>query len=155
MISISATIVDVLRALSVHVIIPLPALLLQLMESINLTLVVGLSVDYVVHLAEGYSRSAHTDRRGRLHDTLVQLGISVLSGACTTMGGSAFLLLAEIMLFMQFGVFMFATILFSVVFALGFFTTMLGIIGPQGNRGSIKPFKTWLSNVVSCKICKR
>ena len=65
------------------------------MESINLTLVVGLSVDYVVHLAEGYSRSTHTNRLGRLHDSLAEVGISVLSGACTTLGGSAFLLLAH------------------------------------------------------------
>ena len=128
---------------------------LQLMESINLTLVVGLSVDYVVHLAEGYSRSSHSKRLGRLHDTLAQVGISVLSGACTTIGGSAFLLLAEIILFMQFGVFMFATILFSIVFALGFFSTLLGILGPEDDRGSIKPFKSWLWKVVTCKVCKR
>ena len=127
----------------------------QLMESLNLTLVVGLSVDYVVHLAEGYSRSTHTNRLGRLHDSLAQLGISVLSGACTTIGGSAFLLLAEIILFLQFGVFMFATILFSVFFALGFFSTLLGIVGPEGEYGSIQPFKDWLWKVVTCKICKK
>ena len=127
----------------------------QLMESLNLTLVVGLSVDYVVHLAEGYSRSTHTNRLGRLHDSLAQLGISVLSGACTTIGGSAFLLLAEIILFLQFGVFMFATILFSVFFALCFFSTLLGIVGPEGECGSIQPFKDWLRKVVTCKICKK
>ena len=125
------------------------------MESINLTLVVGLSVDYVVHLAEGYSRSTHTTRLGRLHDSLAEVGISVLSGACTTLGGSAFLLLAQIILFMQFGVFMFATILFSFVFAIGFFTTVLGIVGPENNRGSIEPIKRWLWKVVTCKICKK
>ena len=125
------------------------------MESINLTLVVGLSVDYVVHLAEGYSRSTHTNRLGRLHDSLAEVGISVLSGACTTLGGSAFLLLAQIILFMQFGVFMFATILFSLVFALGLFTTVLGIVGPENDRGSIEPIKRWLWKLVTCKLCKK
>ena len=127
----------------------------QVMESLNLILVVGLSVDYVVHLAEGYSRSSHSKRLGRLHDSLAQVGISILSGACTTLGGSAFLLFAEIVLFMQFGLFLFATILFSVVFALGFFSTLLGILGPEDDRGSIKPFKRWLWKVVTCKVCRK
>ncbi|KAI0208212.1 hypothetical protein LSAT2_007121 [Lamellibrachia satsuma] len=150
-----ATCSIILSTLSVVAVIPLGGWKLGLMESINLTLVVGLSVDYVVHLAEGYSRSSHSKRLGRLHDSLAQVGVSVLSGACTTIGGSAFLLLAEIILFMQFGVFMFATILFSIVFALGFFSTTLGIFGPEDDRGSIKPFKHWLWKVVTCKICKK
>ena len=126
----------------------------QVLESLNLTLVVGLSVDYVVHLAEGYSRSSHSKRLGRLHDALAQVGISVLSGACTTLGGSAFMLLAVISFFVKFGAFLFATILFSIVFALGFFSTLLGILGPEDDRGSIKPFKSWLWKVVTCKVCK-
>ena len=51
-------------------------------------LVVGLAVDYVVHLAEGYGRSEHKDRKQRTRDTLTEVGISVLSGAVTTVGAS-------------------------------------------------------------------
>ena len=109
-------------------------------------LVVGLAVDYVVHLAEGYSRSPHTDRLGRLQDTLEEVGISVLSGAVTTLGSSLFLLLAKILFFTQFGLFMFCTIGFSILYALGLFTTVLGIIGPENNTGS-------LLNI--CKPCKK
>ena len=42
----------------------------QMVESLNMVLVVGLSVDYSVHLAEGYSRSAHFDRLSRTRDAL-------------------------------------------------------------------------------------
>ena len=104
-----------------------------------MVLVVGLAVDYVVHLAEGYSRSSHNDRLGRLHDTLEEVGISVLSGACTTMGSSIFLLAAVILFFSQFGIFMFSTISLSILYSLGFFVTMLGTIGPQNEFGSLKP----------------
>ncbi len=38
---------------------------MQILESLNLVLVVGLAVDYVVHLAEGYGRSEHTGRKER------------------------------------------------------------------------------------------
>ena len=46
---------------------------LQFLESVNMVLVVGLSVDYCVHLAEGYSRSTHTDRKNRIRDSLTEV----------------------------------------------------------------------------------
>ena len=100
-------------------------------------LLVGLSVDYVVHLAEGYSRSPRRDRKGRVQDMLREVGISVLSGAITTLGASIFLLAAKILFFVQFGLFMFCTIGFSILFALGFFVTVVAIIGPEGDTGDI------------------
>lgn len=108
-----------------------------MLESLNLVLVVGLSVDYVVHLAEGYSRSLHRDHLGRVHDMLEEVGISVLSGAFTTLGASFFLLFAEILFFTQFGMFMFSTIGLSLLFSLGLFTTFMGIIGPENDCGSL------------------
>ena len=125
-------------------------LISQMLESLNLVLVVGLSVDYVVHLAEGYSRSLHTDRLGRLHDMLEEVGISVASGAFTTLGASFFLLFAQILFFTQFGVFMFSTIGLSLLFACIFFSTLMGIIGPQNEVGSLKPLYRAIA-----KCCQR
>ena len=108
------------------------------MESLNLVLVVGLAVDYCVHLAEGYSRSTHTDRHGRVRDALTEVGVSIVSGCVTTVGASAFMLLAVILFFTQFGTFLFATLGFSFLFSIGFFTTVLAMIGPQNDCGSFK-----------------
>ena len=99
-------------------------------------MVVGLAVDYCVHLAEGYSRSTHSDRRGRLRDTLTEVGVSVLSGCITSIGGSAFMLLAVIIFFEQFGTFLFATLGFSFIYSLCLFPTMLGLIGPENKQGT-------------------
>lgn len=110
-----------------------------MLESLNLVLVVGLSVDYCVHLAEGYSRSKKTDRLGRVQNTLEEVGISVMSGCCTTLGASFFLMLAVIIFFVQFGIFMFLTIGLSILYALVLFMTVLGIIGPQNEFGSLRP----------------
>ena len=115
---------------------------LGVMESLNLTLVVGLAVDYCVHLADGYVRSKKTRRVDRVRDMLKTVGVSVLSGACTTLGASAFMLGSQIIFFFQFGIFMFCTVGFSIIFALGFFTVMVGLIGPEGDRGSLKHFIT-------------
>ena len=102
-------------------------------------LLVGLAVDYCVHMAEGYSRSVHTDRKSRVRDALEEVGISVLSGACTSLGASFFLLFATILFFTQFGIFMFCTIALSMLYSLGFFVTLLGLIGPQNQFGSLWP----------------
>ena len=122
------------------------------MESINLVLVVGLAVDYVVHLAEGYTRSLKKDRKGRTHDMLEEVGVSVLSGAITTMGAAALLLIAEIVFFFQFGLFIFCTILFSITYALLLFTTFMGLAGPNGTTGSIQPFLDKIKNC--CSSCR-
>ena len=110
-------------------------------------MVVGLSVDYVVHLAEGYHMSAHADRMLRLRDMLEEVGISVFSGACTTLGASLFMLFAQIQFLVKFGIFMFCTIGFSLIFSLGFFSTIMGILGPSGRTGDIRVLFHKLCNI--------
>ena len=95
-------------------------------------------MDYVVHLAEGYGRSEHKGRKERTRDALTEVGISVLSGAVTTVGASLFMLGAKILFFVQFGVFILTTLGFSLLLALGFFMTICALIGPQNNTGSVK-----------------
>lgn len=124
---------------------------LGLLESLNLTLIVGLAVDYVVHLAEGYMALEDEDRITRVKYTLGHVGISVFSGACTTLGASIFMLAAQILFFSQFGIFIFTTIAFSILYALFFFTTVLALIGPEGNTGSLRPIMKRFMNFICCK----
>ncbi|XP_061167576.1 protein dispatched homolog 3-like [Saccostrea echinata] len=119
-------------------VIPLAGWKLGLLTSLNMCLVVGLAVDFVVHLAEGYTLSLHKDRYNRTLDMLEEMGSSVFSGACTTLGAALFMFAAEIQFFMQFGVFMFCTIGFSLIFSLGLFTLLVGLLGPQNNTGNLK-----------------
>jgi hypothetical protein len=62
-----------------------------------------------------YHLSLHKDRLNRTRDMLKEMGTSVFSGACTTLGASAFMFFAVLRFFMQFGVFMFCTIGFSLL----------------------------------------
>lgn len=142
-------------------IIPLAGWKLGILESLNLTLVVGLAVDYVVHLADGYVRSQKHSRVDKVRETLGHVGISVLSGACTTIGASIFMLFAQILFFFQFGIFMFCTIGLSIFYALFFFTTLLSLLGPEGNTGSILPLVRYVRDKlrrkkpsdVTCQRC--
>ncbi|XP_060070535.1 protein dispatched homolog 3-like [Ylistrum balloti] len=127
---------------TVVAIIPMVGWKLGVLESLNLSLVVGLSVDYVAHLAEGYHRSIHTDRKHKVRDMLESVAVSISSGAMSTLGASIFMLFAEILFFVQFGIFMFCTIGFSLIYSLGLFSTFLALAGPQGNFGSLVPLWT-------------
>ena len=112
-------------------------LLLQVLVSLNMCMVVGLTVDYVVHLAEGYTLSLHHDRLSRVRDMLDEMAVSVFFGACTTLGASMFMFLAQLSFFLQFGIFMFSTIGFSLFFSMGMFVTLMGLVGPEGDNGNV------------------
>ena len=104
-----------------------------------LMLVVGLAVDYCVHLAEAYCRSPHPLRKGRLHDALEHVGVSVLSGFTLSFGSAACLLACDIVVLSRFGALICFTTSMSVIFTFYFFATLMGIIGPEYDRGSLKP----------------
>ncbi|CAB4019605.1 dispatched homolog 1-like, partial [Paramuricea clavata] len=139
-VSLLATLTIGLITCCVVGVIPMAGWKLGVLESLNLTLVVGLSVDYVVHIAQHYVREHQSKRLARVQSTLGHVGISVLSGACSTLGASVFMFGAKILFFFQFGIFIFSTVAFSLLFALVFFEAVLGLVGPQGSVGSLAPW---------------
>lgn len=112
---------------------------LGVQESLNLTLVVGLAVDYVVHLAEGYIALENETRSNKVRYALSRVGVSILSGACSTLGASIFMLAAKILFFVQFGLFIVCTVGFSILYSLFLFSTVMALIGPEGQKGSLLP----------------
>ncbi|XP_061195988.1 uncharacterized protein LOC133204259 [Saccostrea echinata] len=117
--------------------IPLLGWKLGVLESLNLCMVVGLAVDYVVHLAEAYNVSPNITRKDKTRNMLEKMGLSVLSGAFTTFGASVFMLGAHIKFVYEFGIFVMITVFTSLFFSLFGFTSFLLIFGPEGNTGSI------------------
>ena len=150
-VGILATISISCITVSVVGVIPMVGWKLGVLESLNLTLVVGLAVDYVVHLADGYVIARHQDRQSRTRDMLGHVGISIVSGAFTTLGASVFMLAAKILFFFQFGIFMLSTIGFSLLYALGFHSLLMCLAGPQGSTGSIVPVYVFLKDKIRGK----
>eukprot|EP00992_Anisonema_acinus_P011809 TRINITY_DN7692_c0_g1_i2.p1 TRINITY_DN7692_c0_g1~~TRINITY_DN7692_c0_g1_i2.p1 ORF type:complete len:335 (+),score=89.28 TRINITY_DN7692_c0_g1_i2:185-1189(+) len=108
---------------------------LGMLESIILVMVPGMSVDYVAHLAESYVGAHCKDRHGRVRTMLEEVGVSVLSGAFSTMGATIFLLFPTITFFVKLGIAIFMTIAFSLFFSLCFFSSMMAFFGPSGDTG--------------------
>merc|ERR1711916_423526 len=109
-------------------------------ESIAVVLLVGFSVDYVVHLANSYVESKSETRYDMMRDAVTEMGISVLAGACTTFGASLFLWGCILLFFFKFAILMTVTISLSLFYSNFFFLAIVSAIGPTGNTGSLKYF---------------
>lgn len=99
-------------------------------ESIAIVILIGMSVDYVVHLANHYIESVYPDKYRRMRMALKDLGISIISGASTTIGSGMFLFLATILIFNKFAILIVSTILFSLAYSLFFFSALNHMFGP-------------------------
>ena len=72
-------------------------------ESISATILVGLSVDYVVHFANAYMESDTDTRLKALQSALIEMGGTILGGAITSLGASFMLFLCQFQYFAKFG----------------------------------------------------
>ena len=126
---------------------------LGFMESICVTVIVGLAVDYVVHIGISYTEHFHslhtknataptalsggiTNGEGHIphHHTattgaMTDLGVSVLGGATSSFGSALFLLMCVIKYLNQFGEFMALVIVTSLLFSSLIYPSMLAAVG--------------------------
>ena len=80
---------------------------LGVVESICLTICVGLSVDYTIHLCHIFASSSATTRFAAGRDALASMGVSVFNAAITTLGSAVVLMMSYIIFFERFGIFVF------------------------------------------------
>ncbi|KAJ6245843.1 sterol-sensing domain [Anaeramoeba flamelloides] len=110
---------------------------LGLIESICITIVVGISVDYVVHFCHGYITAPPEDVFSKMKISLTNLGISVVSAAITTLCASFVMLFTWLIMFKRFGLFIWMTIVASCLWSFFFFFALIIIQGPVRNQGRI------------------
>lgn len=110
----------------------------SVLESICLTILVGLSVDYTIHLANSWRESDLKNREKRLKATLLEIGISVFSASITTFLACIPLFFCYVLFFKKFGIFIAMTIFWSTIYAFGFFCALLAVYGPTSGRNDFK-----------------
>lgn len=107
-------------------------------ESICLTILAGFCVDYIVHLAHSYMESPdRSNREARIRYSVGHMGVSVLSGALTSLGASSLLFFCTLQFFSTFGAFFFGTIFLAWLWANFFFIPAMGTFGPAGTQGEL------------------
>ena len=108
---------------------------LGMYECLVMILAIGLAVDYDVHLTHFYNEAKGT-RREKAIEALSSVGISIVGGACTTMGAGLPLFFTAMTFFKLCGWFIFFTSLCSIVQSFFLLMPMLMILGPEGTRGT-------------------
>ncbi|KAJ3427879.1 sterol-sensing domain [Anaeramoeba flamelloides] len=110
---------------------------LGIIESTCLTVIVGISVDYIVHFCHAYEIAPETNRYKKYRTAITNLGISVVSAAITTLLASSVLFFTFVAFFKNFGIFILITVLASVFWSFFFFFVLLAIAGSVDNRWKI------------------
>merc|ERR1711997_917055 len=111
-----------------------------MVESIAVIMVIGFSVDYVVHLGNSYLESQGESRMERLSFALLTMGVSVVSGAVTTMLSGLMLVFPPYIFFYKMGWIIVTTVLLAVTWALVFFTSIVALWGPEGDTGDLNKY---------------
>jgi predicted RND superfamily exporter protein len=113
-------------------------------ESIAGVIVIGYSVDYVVHLAHMYNESRQrgfSTRGERACFSVQNMGSTVFAGAITTAGSGAIMFMCFFYFFTKMAVLICATIVYSFLYALLFFVPLCFLAGPEGTIGDLNFLK--------------
>jgi len=110
------------------------AIPLGVTSALALSLVVGMSVDYIIHIAHAYKHSIFADRFYKSRATIFARASSILSAAATTLIAVSPVLAAQLLLLREFGQIFFLVTLVSVCFSIAFLVVLM-LIGPKATRG--------------------
>ena len=109
-------------------------------EAVALSVVVGMSVDYCLHVAESYidvttylegKEERFFSRVAVMRKTMSLMALPLCNAACTTVLASAPLLFCQIKPLAQFGLVMVVSISLSLIFAIFCFAPLLMVVGPR------------------------
>jgi predicted RND superfamily exporter protein len=120
-------------------------------ESIAAVIVIGFSVDYTVHLGHVYCESKAMTRAARMTDAATDMGVTVMGGAVTTMGAGLFMYGCQMTFFTKMATLITMTIVFSVLYSLGFFMSLCAVMGPVNGYGDVTVIVQWLKDKVRGK----
>lgn len=101
------------------------------------SVVIGMSIDYSVHMSEAYTEAEADTRAERVLIMVEDMAVSVLSGALSTLLAVFIMFFAPNQFFVKFAAFLAVTIGLSCIYSLTFFPALLAICGPLGEAGSL------------------
>uniref|UniRef100_A0A6J0T4L0 Protein dispatched homolog 1 isoform X1 n=2 Tax=Pogona vitticeps TaxID=103695 RepID=A0A6J0T4L0_9SAUR len=110
---------------------------LNVLESVTISVAVGLSVDFAVHYGVAYRLAPDPDREGRVIFSLSRMGSAIAMAALTTFVAGAMMMPSTVLAYTQLGTFMMLIMCISWAFATFFFQCMCRCLGPQGTFGQI------------------
>ena len=104
-------------------------------ESISVVIMIGFSVDFVIHLSADYVHSTYQNRFDKMKQAYGEMGVSILSGAITTFGAGSFCSLGTALPVQKMSILIMSTIAISFIVSMVLFGAFMHIIGPQNGCG--------------------
>jgi predicted RND superfamily exporter protein len=118
--------------------------------AILVVLIIGLAVDYAVHLSHFYDISSGS-RYERVESAIDGVGISVLGGSVTTCLAGVPLTFAHTLFFQMAGFFLVFVAIYGLFFAFCQLLPLLLICGPTGDVGSVPRLLRSFSTALGCR----
>ncbi|KAM9495779.1 protein dispatched homolog 1 [Clarias gariepinus] len=110
---------------------------LNILESVTISVAVGLSVDFAVHYGVAYRLAPESDREGKVVFSLSRMGSAIAMAALTTFVAGAMMMPSTVLAYTQLGTFLMLIMCISWAFSTFFFQCLCRCIGPQGTCGQI------------------
>ena len=101
------------------------------MESSLIIMIMGLQVDFILHLSLNYVLSRRITRFERVGEMYKNMGITIITMFATLLSSSLFLFGGDLEIFQKQAILLSATVGISAVTALTLFGGMLQIVGPE------------------------
>ena len=108
---------------------------LNILESVTVSIAVGLSIDLTLHYGVAYRLSPDLDREMRVVCSIARMGSPVAMAAMTTFLAGAMMMPSTVLAYRQLGTFLMLIMAVSWLYSTFFFQSMLRILGPQGGFG--------------------
>merc|ERR1719203_1542743 len=99
-------------------------------ESLGVSIFVGLSANYLLHTAHSYHASNIQERNAKIRHAVFLTGSPILWSALSTIGGSSFLFACRTWLLTELGILICTIITLSLIFSVGFLLALLACVGP-------------------------
>ena len=108
---------------------------LNILESVTISVAVGLSIDFTLHYGVAYRLSPDLDKELRVVFSLTKMASPISMAAVTTFLAGAAMMPSTILAYRQLGVFLMLIMTISWLFSTFFFLALLRLAGPQGSFG--------------------
>ncbi|EEC00210.1 hypothetical protein IscW_ISCW000123 [Ixodes scapularis] len=107
---------------------------LNVLESITVSVAIGLAVDFTIHYGVAYRLSPQEDRESSVIQSLSRIGSPVAMAAFTTFLSGALMFPSLVLAYLQVGTFLMLVTGVSWTYATFFFQSLLSVAGPQRGR---------------------
>ncbi|PVD25783.1 hypothetical protein C0Q70_13443 [Pomacea canaliculata] len=109
---------------------------LNVLESVVITVAIGMAIDYTLHYGVAYRLSPDLDREMRVASSLSRMGSPVAMAAVTTFSAGLFMMPSTVLAYRKFGTFLMLLVSVSWVYSTFFFQLCFAPSGRKGGSGS-------------------